>query len=170
VDCDLRRPRLHRLSRAPRDPGLVEVLLGSYTPSEVVRPLTDNLWLLAAGATPPNPPALLGSSHMRDLVRQLAEEYDVVVLDCPPALLGADAALVGTLSDGVLFVVRAGRTDKALAQDALRQLRHVGVRLLGAALNDPDATMPQYSYDSNETYKEYYYEQAMLSARPAKSN
>ena len=157
VDCDLRRPRLHRLSRGPRDPGLVEILLGRDRPVDAIRPIMHNLSLLPAGAMPPNPPALLGSTRMRELVATLSLEYDILVLDCPPALLGADAALVGTIADGVLFVVRAGHTERDLARDALEQLRRVGVRVLGAALNDPESLMPQYSYDIHEAYREHYY-------------
>lgn len=166
VDCDLRRPRLHRLSSRPRDPGLVELLLGCDAPAQVVRTLSPNLWLLAAGAMPPNPAALLGSARMRELLDTLSGEYDTLVLDCPPALLGADAAIVGTLADGVLFVVRAGRTERGLALDAIEQLRRVGGRVIGAALNDPEATIPQYSYGMYEAYadREFAYEPVVQSA------
>ena len=94
---------------------------------------------------------------MRELLDALGREYDVLVLDCPPALLGADAALVGTIADGVLFVVRAGHTERDLALDALAQLRRVGVRVLGAALNDPESITPQYAYDIHEAYRQQYY-------------
>lgn len=157
IDCDLRRPRLHRLSGMPREPGLAEVILGRCEHEQVIRPIADNLWLLAAGAMPPNPPALLGSTQMRRLIGDLSLEYDVLLLDCPPALLGSDAALVGTIADGTLFVVRAGHTDRELAQDAVEQLRRVGVRVIGAALNDPEALMSRYTYDAHSAYKAYDY-------------
>jgi polysaccharide biosynthesis transport protein len=172
VDCDLRRPRLHRLSGQPRDPGLTELVLGRCDAQRVVRPLSHNLWLLAAGVMPPNPPALLGSARMREVLGSLAREYDVLVLDCPPTLLGADAAVVGALADGVLFVVRAGHTGRDMAQDALEQLRRVGARVLGAALNDPESLVPGYSYDMYEEYKEHYHspERVVQSASPSASS
>jgi Mrp family chromosome partitioning ATPase len=130
----------------------------------VIRPLSGTLSLLAAGTMPPNPAALLGSNRMREVLDLLAGEYDVVVLDCPPALLGADAALVGAQADGVLFVVRAGYTEREIAQDALDQLRRVGARVLGVALNDPEAVIPRYTYDMHETYAQYYYKHMVQPA------
>lgn len=169
VDCDLRRPCLHRLSGRARDPGLVELLLGRSNEGEAVRPLGNDLWLLAAGAVTSNPPALLGSAPMHALLDRLVHDYDAVVLDCPPVLLGADAALVGAAAGGVLFVVRAGRTDRELAQHGLDQLRRVGAHVLGVVLNDPETLVPQYSYDVYEAYADSYHaaEQVVPLSVPA---
>jgi Mrp family chromosome partitioning ATPase len=81
---------------------------------------------------------------MRALLTELKDEFDLIILDTSPLLVAADAAALGTYSDGMLLVVRAGKTDKRAAQRVVQQLRTVGVRILGGVLNDPDAKVPHY--------------------------
>lgn len=156
IDCDLRRPRLHRLFRAARSPGLTELVMGSTTPEQVIRTTSTGLSILPAGATPPNPTAVLGGLRAQAVFDGLAERYDLVVLDCPPVLLGADAAILATRVDGVLLVLRAGQTARVAALDALAQLHTVGARVVGAVLNDPDSQVDDYR--SYKAYRYYYYE------------
>ena len=145
VDCDLRRARLHQLFRQAREPGLTHLLLGQKTPREVVRStMVENLSLLPAGGHPPNPSELLGGQRMRDVLAQLQQEFDVVILDTPPVHAAADPLILGSMSDGVILVLRAGHTEKTAAQDAVQRLSAVNVRVVGAVLNDPDHKVPQY--------------------------
>jgi Mrp family chromosome partitioning ATPase len=81
---------------------------------------------------------------MQEVLAALGESFDLVILDTPPLLAAADAAILGRQSDGVLLVVRAGKTDRAAAQQALQQLHTVGARVVGAVLNDPDAKVAAY--------------------------
>jgi capsular exopolysaccharide synthesis family protein len=145
VDCDLRRARLHRMFGIDLAPGLTEMILGHNPAQEMVRP-TDvpGLWVLPAGTLPPNPAELLGGSRMKRALQLLSEQYDVVVLDTPPLMAAADAAILGAGVDGVVLVVRAGQTERGAAQFAMQQLHGVGARVLGAVLNDPDAQVPLY--------------------------
>jgi Mrp family chromosome partitioning ATPase len=78
------------------------------------------------------------------LLRQLTRQYEMVVIDTPPVLSASDAASLAGRADGVLFVLRAGQTQRALAQEARRQLDAVGAHVIGAVLNDPDAQVEQY--------------------------
>ena len=155
VDCDLRRSRLHRLFAVAAQPGLCEVLQGRAIEAEaVVETSVSGIWLLPAGGAPEHPSELLGGAEMRELVEHAREAFDVVIMDTPPALAVADAAILGARSDGVVFVVRAGATERDAARTALDQLQSVGARIAGAVLNDPDdrvATYPGYYY-----YPEYY--------------
>ena len=74
---------------------------------------------------------LLSGTRMRLLLRELQEQFDIIVLDTPPVLATADACIVASLTDGVLLVVRAGTTDKNAAQRAYQQLSNVGARVVG---------------------------------------
>ena len=145
VDCDLRRPRIHRMFCVPSTPGLTHLVLNHLTLGEVVRATAvEGLFILPAGDLPPNPSELLGSERMRAALGTLCSRWDVVILDTTPMLAAADAAVLGSFVDGVLLVIRAGRTERGAAQYALEQLRGVGARVVGAVLNDPDAKVPAY--------------------------
>lgn len=156
VDCDLRRPRLDKMFPVPREPGLTNVLLEQSTLEEAVHvTMVDNLHLLTAGLLPPNPYELLGGERMKRLFAVLSNHYDMLVVDTPPLMAASDAAVLGAMADGVLMVVRAGSTDRGAAQHATQQLATVGARVVGAVLNDPDATVEQYGgYYYNYSYSE----------------
>ena len=153
VDCDIRRPMLHRLFKVPRGPGLIDVLrpaddvdalgfgsegAGGSMLEAMLRPTPiDGLTLLTCGTMPTDPTSLLSGVRMRALLQTLMKRFDLVILDTPPVLATADARILGGLTDGVLLVVRAGQTDRVAAQRAHTQLTQAGGRLLGVVLNDP---------------------------------
>jgi capsular exopolysaccharide synthesis family protein len=157
VDCDIRRPRVHGLFQLPRAPGLMELLRASSDP-EAPQPRAiretpvARLSVLTCGALPVNAANLLSGTRMRLLLRELQEQFDIIVLDTPPVLATADACIVASLTDGVLLVVRAGTTDKNAAQRAYQQLSNVGARVVGTVLNDPGGEVAKegdyyYPYD-----------------------
>jgi capsular exopolysaccharide synthesis family protein len=154
VDGDLRRGRLHRVFGTAREPGLSDYLLG-YQTEEAVSHSTavPNLYVIDTGKLPPNPAEILGADVAKEKFAKLTEGYDLVIIDTPPLLAASDAAIVATLADGVVIVLRAGSTETAAAQQAMQQLRALDVRIVGAILNDPDSQIAkygayyQYSYD-----------------------
>lgn len=159
VDCDLRRPRLHEIFGCPKEPGFTQYLLGHGSLEELARETpVANLRLLAAGTLPPNPAELLGSPRAREAVRLMSDQFDMVIIDTPPVLLASDAAILGSLVDGMLLVVRAARTSRHAANQAVRQLETVGANLLGVVLNDPEAKLPRYEgyYGYGYGYDSYY--------------
>ena len=157
VDCDIRRPRVHGLFQLPRAPGLMELLRASSDPDapqpRAIRETpVARLSVLTCGALPVNAANLLSGTRMRILLRELQEQFDIIVLDTPPVLATADACIVASLTDGVLLVVRAGTTDKNAAQRAYQQLSNVGARVVGTVLNDPGGEVAKegdyyYPYD-----------------------
>jgi Mrp family chromosome partitioning ATPase/uncharacterized protein involved in exopolysaccharide biosynthesis len=172
IDCDVRRPRQHGLFQVPRAPGLMELLMPSSMAAEGVhslsfnpglgktesgRPVTDvirptnvkGLSLLTCGALPTNASNLLSGVRMRVLLQELANSFDLVILDTPPVLATADAGILASIADGVLLVVRAGQTDRVAAKRAQQQLVNVGARIVGTVLNDPGGEVSQYG--------DYYY-------------
>jgi tyrosine-protein kinase Etk/Wzc len=153
VDCDLRRARLHKMFGVPREPGLTECMLGQYGHEEVTRETAvPGLYVLASGQLPPNPSELLGGDRMRKTLAALSGAFDLVILDTPPLLAASDAAILSTLCDGVVLVVRAGVTEAEAGRQAMQQLASVGARVVGAVLNDPDAKVQHYGGYYNYEY------------------
>jgi succinoglycan biosynthesis transport protein ExoP len=167
VDCDIHRPRLHRVFQVSRAPGLMDLLRIDYgglhyetarraaklqRAAAVRKTAIERLSLLPCGADAQNSPELLEPATLRGLLLQLKTEYDVIVLDTPPVLVSADAATLAASADGVIMVVRAGQTDRGAAELARQRVCSAGGQVLGAVLNDPDGLVGRfdkayYAYD-----------------------
>jgi capsular exopolysaccharide synthesis family protein len=161
IDCDLRRPRLHRIFGRVGDTGVTSVLVGDASIGDVAKPATTgqggqpipNLWCIPAGSPPPNPADLLQSERFKKFLAELPEHFDRVVIDSAPLAAVTDSAIISTLTDTTLFVIRAFKTSHHLARQGLRALRDVDARVAGAVLNAVDLTKGTYSY----YYQQYYY-------------
>jgi capsular exopolysaccharide synthesis family protein len=152
VDCDLRRPRIHRIFDRVGDFGVTNVLVGDATIDDVAKPTrVENLWSIPSGPTPPNAADVLHSERFKKFLDELGEKFDRVVIDSPPLIAVTDAAIISTLVDGTVFVLRAFRTAKALSRQGLRALADVDARVLGAVLNAVDLRKQEYGY-----YQQYY--------------
>ena len=146
VDGDLRRPSVHSVFRLPQEPGLSEILGGRCRAEDTIHSTdVDNLFVLTAGGVPEQPGEPLGGVGTLEVLTALSNRFDLVVVDSPPVLVAADAAILGAAADAVVFVVRAGRTHKDEARNALRQLAAVRARVIGAVLNDPDEKIDGYA-------------------------
>jgi polysaccharide biosynthesis transport protein len=118
-------------------------LMGSVAVEQAIQASrVAGLSIMSAGTLPSvSATDLLAGPVLRSLMSSLAKDFELVILDAPPVLVAANAAVLGTAVDGVLLVVRAGHTEPASAQEALQQLTAVGAHVIGAVLNDPDATL-----------------------------
>ena len=148
VDADLRRPRLDQLFDLSRSPGLTTALVGAVDLAEAVQTTSvPGLDVLTTGDLPPNPSELLQTNAMADLVLALKHRYDVVLFDAPPLLPVTDAALLTTLSDGAVLLVRHGRTTNEQVRAAIGRLESVGGPLLGVVLTMvPARGLARYGY------------------------
>ncbi|MBN1641272.1 MAG: polysaccharide biosynthesis tyrosine autokinase, partial [Anaerolineae bacterium] len=136
VDADLRRPRLHEIFGVPGERGLTSALLNGRLNGAVrAAGYEGRLALLPAGELPPNPAEVLGSQRLERVLGELRERADMVVIDSPPVLAVADAAVLAPQVDGVLLVVEAGRTRRGAARQAVERLGQVGARVIGVVLN-----------------------------------
>ncbi len=160
VDCDLRRGIVHKVFEGTKEPGLTNVLLDQGTLSQALQQvsLDDDsvLDVLPTGTLPPNPSELLGSEPMRRLVAQLRESYDTILLDSPPLNVVTDAAVVGTLADGVILIARAGATARDSLRFAANQLKAVKAPVSGVVLNDVDFHGRDRYYGTGGAYRYYY--------------
>jgi tyrosine-protein kinase Etk/Wzc len=153
VDADLRRPSIHKALDLLREPGLTNLLVGDADAREAVRlNVLPNLDILPSGPFPPNPSELLSSNAMERVLEEFRGHYSHIIIDSPPALAVTDAALVGRYVDGVILVLRSGETEQRAAERGVDQLGRVGVRVLGAVLNEVSSTTSEESY-----YLQYYY-------------
>jgi protein-tyrosine kinase len=154
LDADVRCPAIHRAFRLPLSPGLTSVLEGKESVDRVLRrSAIDGLWVLTAGPATPAAAELLGGEPMQELLRNLKDQFDIVIIDSPPVLAAVDAAVLSARVDGAVFVVRAGKTPAAAARQALDQLVRVDARIVGVVLNDPDMQVPKYGdYHYDYTY------------------
>jgi polysaccharide biosynthesis transport protein len=137
VCCDLRRPRLHQFFGLDNAIGFTSVLLGNVALSKALQPVPgqERLLVLASGPLPPNPAELLSSSRTADLLRNLASQSDVVLVDCPPVLPVTDSIVLSQRVDATVLVVSARTTTRKAAHRAAEMLQQVNAPLVGAVLN-----------------------------------
>ncbi|MBV8056100.1 MAG: polysaccharide biosynthesis tyrosine autokinase [Deltaproteobacteria bacterium] len=136
IDADLRQPRCHKILKRGEQPGLTEVLTGSKKLEAAIQPTAVNgLYLLTAGALPPNPTELLGSKKMAEILASAASSYQHVLIDSAPLLPVSDSVILSTLVDGVVLVVGA-QTAKSLVRGGCSRLAQVGAKILGIVLNN----------------------------------
>lgn len=162
MDCDLRKPILHRYLKAGHNlKGVSNVLSNQATLEESILHLeTENLDFLSAGTPPPNPSELLGMPKMKQMLDTLRETYDYIILDTPPVSVVTDAAVIGSVADGVLFVVRSNYSPVDATKAAVKKLQSAGVRILGVVLTRYDVKKSlksssyaySYSYSYNYSY------------------
>ncbi|MBL9044322.1 MAG: polysaccharide biosynthesis tyrosine autokinase [Myxococcales bacterium] len=149
IDCDLRRPRIARAFGISATLGLTSVLVGEVSLDEAIRSSeVENLSVLPAGPTPPNPAELLNGQHFRKLLAEVRTRFDRVLIDSPPAVPVTDPAILATLVDGVLLIVRHGKTPREAATRAAQHMLDVGGRIVGVVLNAIDV--------SGKGYRSYY--------------
>ena len=153
LDCDMRRPRIHKVFNIGREIGASGVLIGQNGLKEaIITTDIENLDVLPVGQIPPNPSEILGSHKMAQMLETLKQSYDRIIMDSPPVTAVTDAIVLSKLVDGVILIVRAGDTPKQVIQNAISQLRAVNAHILGAVLNGIQTGKDSYYY-----YQYYYY-------------
>lgn len=147
VDADLRRPNVADLMNLEGAAGLTTVLIGRADFDDVVQEWGDrHLHVLTAGEVPPNPSELLASPAMKRLLAELAERYDVVILDTAPLLPVTDAAILSRVALGTIVVANARRVRRGQLAEGLGFLEQVEARVLGIVLNEAVKDSERYGY------------------------
>ncbi|MBU3144965.1 CpsD/CapB family tyrosine-protein kinase [Clostridium sp. CF012] len=154
IDCDLRKPSIHKKMGVTNSMGLTNVLVQNIKKEEcMVESNVENLFILTSGPIPPNPAELLGTKKMRDFIEDLKNEFDMVLIDAPPVLAVTDAQILSTISDGVIFVASYGEAQKNAMVDAKELIDKVGGKVIGIVFNKvPEAVSGYYG----KYYTGYY--------------
>jgi capsular exopolysaccharide synthesis family protein len=162
LDCDMRRPRVHRVFGFKNEVGVTTALIDFATVDQIVRPTEiPNLSVITTGPIPPNPAEILHSDTFNNLLKLLQDRFDHIVVDSPPVAPVTDAAILSTRVDATIMVVRAFYTSKELARRAVRSLRDVGNQTIGTVLNAVDFGRREYNY-----YQYSYYRNEGYSSDP----
>jgi capsular exopolysaccharide synthesis family protein len=151
IDCDLRRPRVHRQLGLDNSAGLTTYLSGRQDIDSLIQTHEPypNLKVVTAGPMPTNPADFLTSTEMRILLKVVGDRFDHVVIDSPPAISFADAAIVAALVDGVVIVARGDHTSRRSVKRVKQRLEAVGANVYGVVLN-------QVNLHAYEHLGEYY--------------
>lgn len=153
IDCDLRKPSVHKLFGASRTPGLIDYLTGNAKFNEVLTSSSiSNLSFITSGTIPPNPAEMLDSQEMRNLLKKLRDDYDLIILDSPPIIAVTDSEILTSMVDGTLLVVSSENTEIEMMERSVELIRRENTQFLGTVLNN-------FSYKSGygSYYKYYYY-------------
>ncbi|NJN74971.1 MAG: polysaccharide biosynthesis tyrosine autokinase [Synechococcaceae cyanobacterium RL_1_2] len=165
IDADLRKPTLHRLSGLVNGLGLTDALTYGYhgNLNELLyKTSTPNLSIMTSGTLPPNPLPLLNSRNMGSLVKQLQQQYEYVLFDCPPMVVKSDVKTIANYCDGSLVVCRLGLSTHNSLQDSLATMSsETKSTCLGVVANYYDAEHTDYSTN---------YHQELYNSRPQKNN
>ena len=152
IDADLRKPMIHNYLGIDYEYGLADCLRKDMDMSDVlIKTGIGNLVFLPAGKPVSNPVELLSSEKMKSLLKEIKRRYTdrYVIIDTPPILPFADALVLGELVDAVLFVVKEGRAQKKLIDNALALIENM--KVLGVVFN----AVRQENLDGH--YSSYYY-------------
>lgn len=173
VDADLKKPSIHKFFDANRDNGLSDILTGKTDgnlSAHLFKTDIDNLYVLPSGARPPNPVDLLDSVVMHRLLNTLAEHFDHVILDCAPTLDLADTGVLFRHVDGVILVVKPGKTPRASLVRVNEKVQGFGGRILGVVLNNRKTRSSKrygYGYDYGSKYGDQYDAKAETEELPS---
>ncbi|MHB9140244.1 MAG: CpsD/CapB family tyrosine-protein kinase, partial [Victivallaceae bacterium] len=160
IDCDLRKPFLHKFFKVDNNHGVVSALVGKASVQEIIHKnvLNKSLDLISSGPIPPNPTELLMSDAYKQLLSELSQNYDYVFIDAPPTLNMADTAIIGSLVDAVILVITAGKTRIELIKRCIRQLKQTNIEVSGILLNRFNIEAIKYNYYYKYHYHAYYSE------------
>ncbi len=135
IDADLRVPSQHRFWKLPLKKGLSDILVKKVKFQQIAWTVMENLDILTAGSRPPDPLSCVESGKMQSLIQEVAELYDLVIIDTPPILVASDALTLGRMTDGLLLVSRPEVIEGDLARAAREQLQLSQCNILGSIVN-----------------------------------
>ncbi|TCT12830.1 capsular exopolysaccharide synthesis family protein [Natranaerovirga pectinivora] len=155
IDCDLRKSRLHKTFNLRNHLGLTSIIVEKKPLSEVAQTVEEieNLYVITAGAMPPDPAELIASQSMQSFLKEVRDAYDIVLIDTPPILSVTDAAILSGFVDGMILIFAADQTNIEAAKVAKKSLEKVNANILGAVLTKANMKKLRnyyYYYDYKE--------------------
>lgn len=164
VDCDLRKPKLHKYMKVKNTEGMSNILGGFCSAKECIQKSPYGFDYILAGRIPPNPAELLSSEQFTKVFDELKNEYDYIFMDCPPVNVVSDALTVSTYTDGVLYVINPDVALNSDVEEGVSKLEFINAKIYGFVANAVDI---RTSYKYVNKYKSkygYYYRSASYKA------
>lgn len=170
IDADLHRPSQQRFFQLRNNVGLTLALFDDKMTLDglIQEASLPGLRIMTTGPLPPNPAELLGSRRMQEILGRVREQADIVIIDSPPVSAVSDALILASQADGVLLVVKSGKTSRTVAKKALSTLRQAKIHLVGAVYNGVTEQESDYTYDYAYSY--YETEESPAPAQPLLMN
>lgn len=153
VDGDMRSPSVHHLGGVDHDQGLSNFLAGQDNIEALTFPMADlGFTAMSAGPIPPNAAELLTGNRLSVLINRLLETYDHVVIDSPPVMGLADAPLIASHVDGIIYAVESHGIRSSMVKTALGRLASANARVIGGILTKFEAKKAHYGYGYDYGY------------------
>lgn len=146
VDCDMRKPSIHKKFKISNMSGTAELLLRKESFEDVANCYNENLTIITAGKIPPNPSEMLSSRAMTAFIKEMKKEFKYIILDTPPLQAVTDAQVLSTKADGVLLIVRAGSTKRDAVLNSVDLIKKVKGKVIGTVLNGVENKKNNYYY------------------------
>jgi capsular exopolysaccharide synthesis family protein len=153
IDGDMRSPSVHHLLGIPNTRGLSNYLAGDGHVEDLISPSGyENMSVMTAGPMPPSAPELLNGDRLSQLLADMAGTFDQIVVDAPPVMGLADAQLIGSKVEGVIYVVEFQSTQKSMARVAIGRLTAANIHIAGAVLSKFDSRRAHFGYGYDYGY------------------
>lgn len=153
IDCDMRSPSVHNLTGLKNDRGVSNFLAGDNALETMIKDdSATQLSVVVAGACPPNAAELLSGPRLSTLIEQLLKQFDHVIIDSPPVVGLADAPLIGSKVEGIVYVAQANGARASLIRAGVERLRNSSTRILGLVLTKFEAKQAHYGYGYDYGY------------------
>lgn len=146
IDCDLRKPSMHKKFNISNLYGLSEVLIEKETLDNAIQEYNPNLCVLTSGKIPPNPAEMINSNSMNNLLQELKDEYDFIIIDSPPLENVTDGQILSAKVDGTILVIKAGESKMDAVKEAKNLLNKVGANIIGIVMNQVRKNKKDYYY------------------------
>lgn len=161
VDCDLRRPAIHKFFALQRDPGLSEILIEGFSPKDAAQKTAiDKLDIITAGKVSSSVTELFDVEAIGHLLDEMKFYYDLILIDSTPLLPVSDPMLLAAKVDGIVIVVKAGDTQSEVVLRGVDILQSSKHKILGVVLNNMNNSLPFYY-----NYGYYGYEYSSKSSK-----
>lgn len=159
IDCDLRKPNVHKSFRLENRKGVIDICAGTATIDDVViRGVHPNLDVIPTGGRAKSPTQILNGKNFESMIADLRKRYDRVFFDTPPLAAVSDALIILPLVDGSVFTVFFNKVRRKAAQFSAKKLLETNVPVFGAVLNGLNLAVSGYYYAQyyDKSYKDYY--------------
>jgi len=160
IDADMRKPRLHKVFNLRIVDGLSSFLTGKiYLDQAIKETKIENISVMTSGPHPPNPVELMDTPRMREMIDTVKERFDYVFIDTPPVLAVVDSAIISSVVDGTIFIIKMGKTSRKAYVNSIRALEKVNAHIMGVVYNEMKVRGRGYYSAEHHSYLGSYYEE-----------